>query len=495
MFAFRGANYYIFTMVEASHSPKKRPTWRRWAGNFYVQLAAAYAVVAAVVYLRAFPFRSHYGGKIWLTPLHAYWDPRVTPWALAAAVALAASVILIIWGVKTRKIWFPALAAALAVTAVNAAPGGGRKFPFDWLERALFDARILFGAPNVFADYVEITKTVSCHCRVRPGGLYWLLGMCDRLFDGNVIPIAGLIIVVAALSVPVFYRAARVLVDERDGVTAAALFACAPSLLIFGSGPDGIYCFLAMSVIALGLRATTATRPWLWAVGAGIVLAAAVTSSFVLAALAVFLAAFAAAAGLSGRGWKRPAAGWVLVIIAAGAALALFQLATGYEHLTVFGRAYRAAQDLPSGGDNVFKIAGRTLGFAGVNLPKPVGRPYWFFVFGNLYSLFVMMGVPAAVLYCREMARVLREREVRRSFYGAASLAFLLVFLIYNFSGLTLGEVERVWLFLVPGFLIPAGVQLTRMARGLYGPKVLTITVGLVAAQAFLYNMLMLTGF
>ena len=492
---FAGPAIIFSAMVEPAQTPKAQPRWRRWAGNFYVQLAAAYLVVAAAMYLRAFPFRSHYAGKIWLTPLHAYWDPRLTPWALPAAVALAASVIVIMWGVRTRKIWLPTLAAALAMAAVNAAPGGGRKFPFDWLERALFDARILFGAPNVFADYVETTRTVSCHCRVRPGGLYWFLGTCDRLFDGDVFLIEVLIVIVAAASVLVFYRAARVLVDAEGSVAAAALFACAPSLLLFGSGPDGLYCFLAMSVIALGLRATTATRPWLWAVGAGIVLAAAATSSFALAALAVFLAAFAAAAGLSRRGWKRPAAGWVVVIITAGAALGLFQLVTGYEHLTVFERAYRAAQDLPSGGDNVFKIAGRALGFAGVNLPKPVGRPYWFFVFGNLYSLFVMMGVPAAVLYCREMVRIIREREVRGSFYGAAAIGFLLVFLIYNFSGLTLGEVERVWLFLVPGFLIPAGVALVRLGKMNRGKWLVGTVFTLTIAQALIYNVLLTTPF
>jgi len=272
------------------------------------------------------------------------------------------------------------------------------------------------------------------------------------------------------------------------------LFACAPSLLIFGSGPDGFYCFLGTLVLALALR-TTAARPWLWAVGAGVVLAAAVTSSFVLTALAVFLAAFAAAARLSRRSWKRPAAGWVLTILTAAAVLALFQLVTGYEHLAVFERAYRAAQDLPSGGDNVFKIAGRVLGFAGSNLPKPSGRPYWFFVFGNLYSLFVMMGIPAAVLYWREMARVIRHREVRGSFYGAASLGFLLVFLIYNFSGLTLGEVERVWLFLIPGFLIPAGVGLVRLGKRKRGEWLVGAVFTLTIAQALFYNILLTAPF
>jgi hypothetical protein len=480
-------------MLEVPKKPITESRWRRRAGNFYVQLTAAYGVVAVVSYLRAFPFRSHYGGQIWLTPLHAYWDPRITPWAAAAAVALAGAVLLAIWGARKQRLWPPIISAAIGIVAVNAAPGGGRKFPLDWLERALFDARILFGAPNVFADYVEITKTVSCHCRVRPGGLYWFLGICDRLFNGNVFLVSGSIIIVAAVSVPLLYLAARALVGRETSITAAALLACAPSFLIFGSGPDGLYCFLAAAIIALGIRATTGR--WVWALGAGFVLAVALTSSFTLAVLAVFLTGLAFAAGTSGRGWKRAAGGWVLIVITALAALAVFQLVTGYEHLAAFERSYRAAQDLPSGGDNVFKLIGRALGLGGANLAKPDDRPYGFFVFGNLYSFFFMMGVPAAVLCCREIVRIIRDRNVRGSLYGAATLGSAAVFLLYDLSGLTLGEVERVWLFLVPLFLIPAAVQLRRIARGPYGTEVLAVSLILCAAQALAYNVLMLTAF
>ncbi|MGD8718157.1 MAG: hypothetical protein PVH29_04965 [Candidatus Zixiibacteriota bacterium] len=479
----------------AERLPSPTPRWRRIAGNFYAQLVAAYGIVAVATYLRAFPFRSHYEGRIWLTPLHAYWDPRITPWLAVAAVALAAAVALTLWSVRAGKVWPLWLSAAVGIAAVNAAPGGGRKFPFDWLERAVFDARILFQAPNVFADYAEITRTVSCHCRVRPGGLYWFLGTCDRLFGGNTYLLEVLIVLIAAASVPLVYRMTRALASREESIVAAALFACAPSLLIFGSGPDGLYCFLAAGVFSLGLRAASSARPWPWALGAGAVLAAALTSSFALTVLAVFLAGFAAAAALSGRGWGRSAAAWALVILTAGVALLLFQIVTGYDHLGVFARAYRAAQDLPSGGDNLFKMAGRALGLSGVSVPIPGSRPYGVFVVGNLYAFLLTMGVPAAVLYTREVFRVLAGRDTRRSFYGLSVIISLVVFLAYNFSGLLLGEVERVWLFLVPVFLIPAGVQLFRIARGPGGRKVLTIAVSLAAAQAFIYNALMLTGF
>jgi hypothetical protein len=472
-----------------------RPVWRRLAGNFYVQLAAAYLVVAAATYIRAFPFRSKYIGKIWLTPLYSYWDPRVTWWAVPAAAAVALATFLIIRAARGGNRWLLAPAAFVNVVAVTLGPAGGRRFPFNWLERFLSDARVLFQAPNVFADYVEATKGVSCHCRVRPGMLNWLLGAFDRLFAGNVYAIELIFIVLACASVPVLYFGARAVISKDESLSAAALFACAPTLLIFGSGPDGFYCLLGTSVLGLGLRTASAARPWLAAVAAGLVLAVALTSSYALAVLAAFLATFAFAAGLARRAWRRPLAVWLLAILTALAALALFQLATGYEHVTVFKRAYRAAQELDSGGDNVFKFVARTLGYGGVNLPKASERSYRIFVFGNIYALFFIMGIPAAVLYARETFRVVTQKQVRRSFYGAAMISFLVVFLFYNFSGLTLAEVERVWLFLVPMFLIPAGVQLARLCRRTGSAALPAVVFGLTAAQSLVYNLLALTAF
>jgi len=483
-------------MAEASHPPKKQPPWRPWAGNFYVQLAAAYLVVAAAMYLRAFPFRSyysHYGGKIWLTPLHAYWDPRITPWVLPAAVALAASVALIIWAVKTRKTWLALPAAGLAIAAVNAAPGGGRRFPFDWLEHALFDARILFRAPNVFADYVEITRTVSCHCRTRPGLLYWLLGALDRVFANNVYAIETVIIAAAVVSVPLLYYGARAVTKNDAGFAAAALLVCAPALLIFGPGPDGLNCLIGTGVIAMALKAAASERPWLWSAVTGVLLAIAVMTSYLLIILTFFAAAFLLAGAVAtGRG-RRALASGLIIGITAVAVLAVFQAITGYEHITVFKRAFWANQGLPSAGTNVIKLIAQALGRGGDTPFEPNQRPYGVFVLGNLYATFFIMGVPTAVLYLRELGTVISRRQVRGSLYGATVIVFALVFLAYNFSGLILGEVERVWLFLIPGFVIPAAVQLTRMARGPYGSKALTLALGLGAGQALLYNILLLT--
>ncbi|MEE8639990.1 MAG: glycosyltransferase family 39 protein [bacterium] len=480
-------------------SPSERdnvlPAWRRWAGNFYVQLGAAYLVVAAVVYLRAFPFRSKYPGMIWLNPLHAYWDPDITWWAVPAVAAAGAGTYLIVRATRAGEIWPLAVGALLNIVGVGLGAPFGRNFPLNWLKRFLADARLFFDAPNVFVNYVEITKGVGVHCCTRPGLLYWLLGSLDRLFSGNVYVIGFVFIAVAAACVPILYVGARALVKKEESAAAAALFACAPSLLVFGSGPDGLNCLLGGAVMACGLKAASDERPWLWTAAGGILLAFGVTTSYALPVMVVFLAAFMLAAAVSGRGRLRYLARWLVIVFIATAALAIFQVITGYDHVAVFKRAYWTSQELTMSGDNVFKFIGRAIGRGGLNLPKPGERPYWIYVFGNLYSTFFIMGVPAAVLYTREMFRIFSRKQVRRSFYGAAMIGFLVVFLANNSSGLVLGEVERIWLFLIPAFLVPGGVELMRLGRK-EGGKALTATVFILTiTQSLVYNIVLGTPF
>jgi hypothetical protein len=467
------------------------PAWRRWAGNFYVQLGAAYIVVAAVIYLRAFPFRSKYSSMIWVNPLHAYWDPDITTWAVPAVAAAGAGTYLIVRAARAGKVWPLPVGALLNIVGVGLAAAFARNFPLNWLKRFLVDARLLFDAPDIFVNYVEITKDAGVHCLTRPGLLYWCLGLMDRLFSGNVYIIELVFIAVAAASVPIWYVGTRALVNKEESTAAAGLLACAPSLLVFGSGPDGLNCLLGVAVMTSGLKAMSGERPWLWAAAGGILLAFAVTASYALTVMVILLAAFMLAAAISGRGWLRYVSRWVIIIFIATAALAIFQVITRYEQVAVFKRAYRTNQELIMAGENVFELIGRAIGRGGSNLPQPGERRYWIYVFGNIYSTLFIMGIPAAVLYTREMFRIFSRKTVRRSFYGRAMIGFLAVFLINNFSGLVLGEVERIWLFLIPAFLVPAAVELKRLARK-EGGKTLTAAVFILTiTQSLVYNTLL----
>jgi 4-amino-4-deoxy-L-arabinose transferase-like glycosyltransferase len=366
------------------------------------------------------------------------------------------------------------------------------------VERFVADARAVFALPSAFANVVDVADVafVHAHCRVRPAFIYWLLGGLDRALGGNTYAIGLSFMVIAAASVPVLYYGARALGDKGRSAWAAALLATAPILLIFGSEPDGLNCLLAAAVLAFGLRAATTDKPWPWTVAAGVVLAVSLTTSYVLAALIPFLGAVALAAALTGRGWARSLGWWLAALAVAFAALAAFQLVSGYDHVAVFHRCFAEAQKIHAAGDDIVKVVGRALGLAGFEAPGVGHRSYVVYVFANLFTLGTSLGVPTAVLYVRGLFRALVVKEVRRSLYGAVTLAFAAAFVAFNFSGLVLGEMERVGIFLAPFFVVTAAAELVRLGReGGAGAKAPAVILALNLGQALLYNLLFWTKF
>jgi len=468
------------------------PSRPRWPANFYVQLGAAFAVAAAVLAARVVLYPEN--ARTYLSPVFAWWAPAASWWAVPAVLVLGAAVLL---AARTRERARPWLLLPLAFgagLAVNLAPRGWRGLPFGLFNIFRDDARWLFKNADVFHRYTALTAHFNQHCRVRPGGTYWLLGLADRAFGGSAVLTEVAFIFLGAGAALAVYAAARPLVGKKDACGAAALFALAPSVLVFGACPDGLYALLLIATFALAVRAFWSARGWPYALAAGVAGAAAAVTTYNILPLQLFVAAAALAASLSGPRKLAPWVNFGLMLVTAAALLAAFQLATGYDHWAAFRRAYWAAQTYPSGGDNIFKMAARLLGRGGQNLPKAGERPYGVWVFANLYSFFFMMGVPAAVLYGREMWGIIRDRGRRRTPLGAFALTFLGAFLAFNFSGLLLGEAERVWLFLLPGFAVPAAVQLGRLA-GPGGKRLAVATFAILAAQGLLFHLLLATPF
>lgn len=472
-----------------------------WWSSLWFHLVLAYGVVAVAVYLRAFPFRSKYMGKIWLTPLYSYWNPALHWWFFPALLFVAAGAWLVWQATAGRgRPWRAALGALVAMAGVNLAPGpdAGRWFPARWLGRFIVDARWLAEQVDGVRRFAELSPYCHMHTRVRPGGVVALVGALDSLFAGDVILIQAVFMVLAALAVvPVFY-AARAVVASR--VWPALLFTLAPSLLLYGSSPDGFAAALGATVLAAGYVACfgSGRGRGVAAAGAGAALGLSLCVTYTLAATAVFLSAWTVAGIFDGSGvFRKRVVNLGVIFAVALAVLAAVQLVTGYDHLAQFRAAYVAAQKLPSGGGNVVKFVGRALGWGGVNLPKPSGeRSYWIYTFGNLYSFFFFtMGVPAGVLYLRGLWRAVRGDAGPRENYARFVISSVVAFLLYNFSGLVLGEVERLWIYLLPVFVIPAGVELGRLAAAPGGKRVVGTVVVLLLVQALTYNVLLLTNY
>jgi hypothetical protein len=87
-----------------------------------------------------------------------------------------------------------------------------------------------------------------------------------------------------------------------------------------------------------------------------------------------------------------------------------------------------------------------------------LARPYWSCVFWDLYDFLLANGLMTLPL----VTLLLLQRPEPR--VRALTAAALLAILVVDFTGLLRCEAARVWLFLQPLILVPAGLALARFA-------------------------------
>ena len=109
---------------------------------------------------------------------------------------------------------------------------------------------------------------------------------------------------------------------------------------------------------------------------------------------------------------------------------------------------------------------------------ESVGR-YFHLSFANLFAFLIGVGLPITTVYLRQLVSTIREwrqnalaseQEIgaprtpwifRHENADTFVIGFLITLLFFTFSTLFTMEVERIWIFMVPFFVIPVAKHLT----------------------------------
>ncbi|WP_308283431.1 hypothetical protein [Pseudonocardia nigra] len=394
-------------------------------------------------------------------PLLASWAPHTGPGTVPALVA-AAVVVLRGPALAERLPWRPLLlaawtAAVLWTTALALVDG----YRTGIVARLTTDQEYLHDVPRVtdvrtmlaaFADRILTDQAVhwTTHVGAHPPGAFLIFVWLDRIGLGGGGPAGLLCILVGAsagVAVAVALRALGAAGAARAMLPFAVLF---PGAVWVGVSADGLFAgVLAWGVALLAVGATRdGPRADLAAVAGGLLLGSALYLSYGLA-----LGALPALAVVALTRRVRPV---LLAAAGAGAVVGAFALAgfwwwTGFERVRVIYAASIAES-----------------------------RPYAYFVWANLAALMFVIG-PAVLAGLRRLAAARRAAPVAVAALAAAGVAAILV---ADVSGLSKGEVERIWLpFAV--FALAATALLPRAhARGWLAAQ---------AGLALLTNHLLLT--
>jgi hypothetical protein len=347
-------------------------------------------------------------------PLMGRLDPRVGGIALPATLA-----VLALWSAPRLAATLPwrqllwasfaaAVAWAVALALVDGLPGLVR--PLETRFEYLHDVPLV-GSPGGFLDgFVEDIDRYTTHVRSHPPGFLLALWSLDRVGFGGSGAAAALVIVGGAAATPAVLVGLRATVGEAHARAAAPFVALAPAAIWIASSADALFAGVAAWSAALSILATgdKGSRSDALALAGGLLFGAALFLSYGVVLLALVPLTVAVA-----RRRHRP-----IVIGATGTALVLLALgAAGFswsEGLSATHREYA---------ESIARF-----------------RPYAYFLVANVGAFAVAVGPATAVALSR-----LRQAGVWLLVGGALAAAA-----VANLSGLSKGEVERIWLPFAP---------------------------------------------
>jgi hypothetical protein len=294
-------------------------------------------------------------------------------------------------------------------------------------------------------DYLKLMPTFTLHARNKPPGSILFYVPFVRWSDGenSAALAAGLCIaLLATLSVPATYWLTLELTGERGAAyQAAACMSLCPGLVLFLPEFDQYYPVYSCAMIVLWAKALRTGRP-VFAVLLGLLLAFVLFQTFNFLVMGLFLVGLAVLAlapspSTQGEGKRGPCILRQTVLACGTVALvyAMLWLWSGYNPVRTLLTGIRLHnQDMPA-----------------THRVWPWTIPY------DLTDFALGAGwvCPLLAVFC------LARRDGRRGLI----LLCLAQLIAVAISGTLAGETARVWLFMLPLLLIPAGLELAAWPR------------------------------
>ena len=352
------------------------------------------------------------------------------------------------------------------------------------------------GIRRFLRDYSkpELFDTLSGHTRTHPPGGVLFLWHVSGLFGYNLVSASLVSILFTALTVIPIYRLGEHLYGEKVGRYALLLFLITPNFVMFtGTSMDGPFSVFPILSVYLFYKArdqeTISDQTWHefrpYSLLTGLTLALGMFMTYATVVVGVFLCVVALLERKQFVQYLK-----VLLFAASGFVgfyLLLFLL-SGFDPIEALWAAIKKDEK------------GMGTGY------ETVGR-YFHLSFANLFAFLIGVGLPITMVWLRQV--VLSVKEWRQNVLSSEQasrgtrllwifrhdealdtflIGFLITLLYFTFSSLFTMEVERIWIFMVPFFVIPVAKYLTaRPMSDLYWVAGILV-VQLIVGEVLLYT-------
>jgi len=281
-----------------------------------------------------------------------------------------------------------------------------------------------------------------------------------------------------ALTVLPIYALARRVFGGNAALKCAVLFSFVPAFYVFSPSPDQLFVLVSVLIAYLTVKAWQEMEVWPAA-----------------AAGALFFVALNLTVGLV-----------VLVALGviAGGLSAWMRLKEGERRRVLISRLARTG----GGAAGSFLFLLGACGLAGygagevwiVSLQKHsefgglFQRTYWKWLLVNPLEFWAFLGIPAGAMLLWRIVSVIGKERLSGLRRDVPLLSFVALLLVLNFSGKNLGEVARLWMFLMPFAVLGAGKVLEnveiRMVAAMAGAQAVQVVAFKLALDIFSIDML-----
>ena len=338
----------------------------------------------------------------------------------------------------------------------------------------------------------ELFDTLSGHTRTHPPGGVIFLWLVRKIFGYNLVSASLASVLFTALTVIPIYKLAERLYDEKVALYALLLFLITPNFVMFTTtsmdGPFSVFPILSLYLFYEARERETAPdmelttfRPYSLLTGISLALGMFMTYSTVV--VGVFLCVIALLERKRFLQYLK-----VLAFAATGfiGFYLLLYVLTGFQPIESLWAAIKKDE------------AGMGSGFESIDR-------YFHLSFANLFAFLIGVGIPITTVWLRQLILTVREwkqnsisekkdipHRIPWIFNFEKSDTFVIGFLItlfyFTFSTWFTMEVERIWIFMVPFFVIPVAKYLTARPRSDFYWVAGILVVQLIISEVLLYT-------
>ena len=351
------------------------------------------------------------------------------------------------------------------------------------------------GLRNFLRDFSkpELFDTLSGHTRTHPPGGVVFLWFVSKLFGYNLLSASLLSVLFTALTVIPFYKLGERLYGEKVALYALLLFLITPNFVMFTTtsmdGPFSVFPILSLYLFYEARERETnpdvaldSFRPYSLLTGISLALGMFMTYSTVV--VGVFLCVIALLEH------KRFVQYLKMLAFAAtgfiGFYILLYTL-TGFQPIESLIAAIKKDE------------SGMGSGFESIDR-------YFHLSIANLFAFLIGVGIPITTVWLRQLVSTFKEWKQNSMSIEIENnkpripwifnleksdtfvIGFLITLLYFTFSTWFTMEVERIWIFMVPFFVIPVAKYLSARTRSDYYWVAGILVIQLILSEVLLYT-------